>query len=224
MADLGLSSFIAGLAGNTRVPQVSNDAFYNQIIQNNINEKRLKEARAYQEQQTEKAMKYQRQLLQEKMGLELEEERRRALASWVAENSRLVDETDKKSVDAYNKAYETQRRLLWGGKAIPATVTPKEEKPKKKGEGIIPATWKILFGSEADTAPVERVASEIGRGLLHTGSMVKKSVEKGGIVGAPAEYMTQAFDPFVQAYQQNIAMPTQQGMDYLAQLLGKEAK
>jgi len=224
MADLGLSSFVAGLAGATRVPQVSNDAFYNDIIRQKINEKQLSEARAYQEQQTEKAMKYQKELMSYKLGMELEDRRRQALASWVAENSRLVDENDKKSVDAYNKAYKTQRRLLWGGEAIPATVTPKEEKPKKKGEGIIPATWKILFGSEADTAPVERVASEIGRGLLDTGSMVKKSVEKGGIVGAPAEYMTQAFDPFVQAYQQNIAMPIQQGMDYLAQLLGKEAK
>ena len=181
MADLGLSSFIAGLAGATRVPQVSNDAFYNQIIQNNINEKRLKEARAYQEQQTEKAMKYQRQLLQEKMGLELEEERRRALASWVAENSRLVDETDKKSVDAYNKAYETQRRLLWGGKAIPATVTPKEEKPKGKGMG---GFGKFLFGEEQGAKVNEATAELLTKAYQGIGEKYKE----GGVVGFVTPY------------------------------------
>jgi len=223
MADSGLSGFVAGLAGATRVPQVSNDNLYNSIIQNKLNDKRLAEARAYQEQQTEKAMKYQKELMGYKLGMELEEERKRALAGWVAQNSQLVDETDKKSVDKYNKAYEAQKRLLWGGNAKLMTVTP-SVKEKKKGIGLIPGAVKFLFGSDADTRPAEKFAGEVGSGISEAGRMAGEAFKRGGAIGAPAEYMEQAFNPVVQAYQQNIAMPTQQGMDYLAQLLGKEAK
>jgi hypothetical protein len=174
MADTGLASFVAGLAGNTRVPQVSNDAFYNQIIQNNINEKRLKEARTYQEQQTEKAMKYQKELMGYKLGMELEEERKRALAGWVAQNSQLVDETDKKSVDKYNKAYEAQRRLLWGGQAKLMEVMPKEKKPKSEG-GLGKFFLGSTYGPMAEKAVGEGIASGV--------ESIRESYGKYGVLG-----------------------------------------
>ena len=236
MADTGLASFVAGLAGNTRVPQVSNDAFYNQIIQNKLNDKRLSEARTYQEQQTEKAMKYQKELLWERQAAELEAGRNAQLSQWVNTNMPLVNRKDKKSVEQYNKDYEMMRKQIWS-KNGKLEYMPEEPKAKKDGTRSI---FNILLGRESgDKASI--AAAELAQKAA-TG--IGQKFEKSGALGlalTPAQIALQYGTPFgagmgavnalmpaVESYQQNIAMPVQAGMDksseYLAQLLGKEAK
>jgi hypothetical protein len=104
------------------------------------------------------------------------------------------------------------RKQIWS-KNGKLEYMPDEPKEKKKGIGIIPAAWKVLFGEDADTAQVERVASGVGGGVVNAGRMVGQAVKKGGVVGAPFEYLDQAIDPYVQAYQDIFAMPVQKGMD-----------
>jgi hypothetical protein len=218
MADAGLSSFVAGLAGATRIPQVSNDAFYNQIIQNKLNDKRLTEARAYQEQQTEKAMKYQKELLGEKLSLEKESRREAMLDEWVRANKPLVNREDKKSVEMYNKNYEEAKKEIWS-KHGRIEYMPKEEKPKKKGIGIVPTALKALFGEDYDTAPAQRFASEVGGGVKRAGDIVGESIKEQGLFGAPTAILDKAIDPYVQAYQDMVAMPVQKGMDKSSALI-----
>ena len=218
MADTGLSSFVAGLAGNTRVPQVSNDAFYNSIIQNKLNDKRLSEARTYQEQQTEKAMKYQKELLWERQAAELEAGRNAQLSQWVNTNMPLVNRKDKKSVEQYNKDYEMMRKQIWS-KNGKLEYMPEEPKEKKKGIGIVPTALKALFGEDYDTAPAQRFASEVGAGVARTGDIIGESIKEQGLIGAPTAILDKAIDPYVQAYQDIFAMPVQKGMDKSSALI-----
>jgi hypothetical protein len=130
----------------------------------------------------------------------------------------LVNRKDKKSVEQYNKDYEMMRKQIWS-KNGKLEYMPDEPKEKKKGIGIIPAAWKVLFGEDADTAQVERVASGVGGGVVNAGRMVGQAVKKVGVIGAPAEYLDQAIDPYVQAYQDMVAMPVQKGMDKSSALI-----
>jgi hypothetical protein len=182
MADTGLSSFVAGLAGNTRVPQVSNDAFYNQIIQNNINEKRLKEARAYQEQQTEKAMKYQKELLWERQAAELEAGRNAQLSQWVNTNMPLVNRKDKKSVEQYNKDYEMMRKQIWS-KNGKLEYMPEEEKPKGKGFGGL---GKFLLGEKQG----ERLNEATAEAFTKLYQNIGEEYTKSGVVGIGLKPLT----------------------------------
>jgi len=175
MADTGLASFVAGLAGNTRVPQVSNDNLYNQIIQNKLNDKRLSEARTYQEQQTEKAMKYQKELLWERQAAELEAGRNAQLSQWVNTNMPLVNRKDKKSVEQYNKDYEMMRKQIWS-KNGKLEYMPEEPKAKKDGTRSI---FNILLGRESG----DKASVATAEALQKAGASVGKIFEEEGVFG-----------------------------------------
>lgn len=212
MVDNGLAGFIKGLASNINVPQVSNDAFYNQIIQNKINEKRLQEARDFQEKQAEANRKFQKEMLWDLAERQKRMEINKVLTKLDEENIPTLK--TKKDFEDYRKRRKLFEATMLNNYDLADKILqemfPGETEKKKSNTFNL---MKFLFGDNN-----KLVENYIGN-VLEDKKETLKIIGKYGVLGIPAMTAVEA----VKGLTDLATLPMEKGGDFISKLAELQA-
>lgn len=151
MADTGFASFVSALSQNVPKVNVPNeDAFYANILGNFMQERRLKEQRGWQEEQTEKGYKQQMKFLGAQLENQKELAGRQYIVKYMTENPPTGFKTKKEAED-YKKNIMLAYKFATGkdpSKDIEALFPTVDEMTKPKKEGLFSKLFNWAAGKD----------------------------------------------------------------------------